>query len=175
VIDRVQNILDRLGVTYALAGGMAVVARGYARFTLDFDLLTMDVRVLQSTVWNELREAGISVDIRKGDSDDPLAGVVRIGSMPETIDVVVGKWKWQQGVIERAELLEIEGRPIRVPLTSDLILLKLEAGGPIDQQDILRLLAVGPRNQLVAEVTEKISDLPDDAQQLWSRLIAPAS
>jgi hypothetical protein len=77
-------------------------------------------------------------------------------------------------VIERAQPADVQGTVMRVPLTSDLILLKLAAGGPIDQQDILRLLAVGPRNQLIAEVKEKISDLPDDAQQLWSRLIAPA-
>jgi hypothetical protein len=175
VIDRVQNILDRLGVTYVLAGGMAVVARGYVRFTLDLDLLTTDVRVLQPAVWDELRAAGIPIDVRKGEFDDPLAGVVRIGSKPETIDVVVGRWKWEQRVIERAEVLEVEGRAIRVPLTSDLILLKLAAGGPIDQQDIVRLIAVGPRDQLIAEVNEKISDLPEDAQRLWSRLIAPSS
>lgn len=173
MIDRVQNILDRLGVTYVLAGGMAVVARGYARFTLDLDLLTTDSRVLQPTIWDELRNAGIPVDVRKGESDDPLAGVVRIGARPETIDVIVGRWKWEQRVIDRAELLEVEGRKIRVPITSDLILLKVSAGGSIDQQDVVRLLAVGPRDQLIAEVNEKISELPIEAQQLWSRLIAP--
>jgi len=172
VIDRVQNILDRLGVTYALIGGMAVVARGYARFTLDLDLLTTDKRVLQPALWVELSDSGVTVDVRKGDSDDPLAGVVRIGSKPEVIDIVVGKWKWEQRVIDRAEVLEFEGRSLRVPLASDLILLKLSAGGSIDQQDVVRLLAVGPRDQLVAEVNEKISELPLDAQQLWERLIS---
>ena len=172
MIDRVQNILDRLGVTYALTGGMAVIARGYARFTVDLDLLTTDARVLQPAIWNELREAGIAVDVRKGDFDDPLAGVVRIGTKPETIDVVVGRWKWEQRVIDRAEPLEVDGRLIRVPITSDLILLKLSAGGSIDQQDIIRLLAVGRRDRLIAEVNGKISELPLDSQELWTRLIA---
>ena len=175
MIDRVQNILDRLGVTYALAGGMAVIARGYARFTVDLDLLTTDVRVLQPAIWKELRDAGIPVDVRKGDFDDPLAGVVRIGTKPETIDVVVGRWKWEQRVIDRAEPLEVDGRLIRVPITSDLILLKLSAGGSIDQQDIIRLLAVGRRDRLIAEVNGKISELPLDAQELWTRLITASS
>ena len=154
---------------------MAVVARGYARFTLDLDLLTTDARVLEPAVWEELRSAGIPVDVRKGDQDDPLAGVVRIGTKPETIDIVVGRWKWEQSVIDRAELLDVEGRAIRVPITSDLILLKLAAGGGIDQQDILRLLALGPRDPLTAEVNAKISELPLDAQQLWLRLTASTS
>jgi hypothetical protein len=154
---------------------MAVIARGYARFTVDLDLLTTDVRVLQPAVWNELRDAGIPVDVRKGDFDDPLAGVVRIGTKPETIDVVVGRWKWEQRVIDRAELLEVDGRRIRVPITSDLILLKLSAGGSIDQQDIIRLLAVGRRDRLIAEVNEKISELPLDAEQLWARLVTASS
>ena len=67
------------------------------------------------------------------------------------------------------------GRLIRVPITSDLILLKLSAGGSIDQQDIIRLLAVGRRDRLIAEVNEKISELPLDAEQLWARLITASS
>ncbi|MDQ6800016.1 MAG: hypothetical protein M3041_04180 [Acidobacteriota bacterium] len=86
---------------YAVIGAVALAARGVVRSTLDFDLFTTDIRVLQDRV--------------------------------------------------------------------------LAAGGPIDQQDILRLLAVGRRDQLIAEVDGKISDLPDDAQQLWSRLIASSS
>jgi hypothetical protein len=166
--DRVLKILDDLGVQYAVVGAVAVAARGVVRSTLDFDLLTTDTRVLQDSVWAELPD----VDIRKGDSDDPLAGVVRIGPKSEQIDIVVGRWKWEQRVIERAQAADVQGTILRVPLTSDLILLKLAAGGPIDQQDILRLLAVGSRDQLIADVNGKISDLPDDAQQLWTRLTA---
>jgi hypothetical protein len=166
--DRVLKILDDLGVQYAVVGAVAVAARGVVRSTLDFDLLTTDTRVLQDRVWAELPD----VDIRKGDFDDPLAGVVRIGPKSEQIDIVVGRWKWEQRVIERAQAADVQGTILRVPLTSDLILLKLAAGGPIDQQDILRLLAVGSRDQLIADVNGKISDLPDDAQQLWTRLTA---
>jgi hypothetical protein len=169
--DRVLKTLDDLGVQYAVVGAVAVAARGVVRSTLDFDLLTTDTRVLQDRVWAELPD----VDIRKGDSDDPIAGVVRIGPKSEQIDIVVGRWKWEQRVIERAQAADVQGTILRVPLTSDLILLKLAAGGPIDQQDIFRLLAVGARDQLIADVNGKISDLPDDAQQLWTRLIAPSS
>jgi predicted nucleotidyltransferase len=172
VIGEVKKILDDLGAHYAVIGGMAVIARGHARVTLDFDFFTTDTRVLKETLWEGLRRRGVSVDVRKGDYDDPLAGVVRIGSKPEQIDIVVGRRKWEQRVIERAERLDFEGHQLPVPLTSDLILLKLAAGGPIDQQDIIRLLSVGPREQLIRDVDEKIADLPEDAQALWRKLIA---
>jgi hypothetical protein len=166
--DRVLKILDDLGVQYAVVGAVAVAARGVVRSTLDLDLLTTDTRVLRESVWAGLPD----VDVRKGDSNDPLAGVVRIGPKAERIDIVVGRWKWEQRVIERAQPAEVQGAILRVPITSDLILLKLSAGGSLDQQDIVRLLAVGPRDQLIAEVNEKIVELPIDAQQLWTRLIA---
>ena len=65
VIVRVQAILDQNRIQYALIGGMAVAARGYPRFTIDFDFLTTDRRVLQATLWDELRNSGIGVDVRK--------------------------------------------------------------------------------------------------------------
>jgi len=168
--DQVLQVLDRLGIHYAVIGAVAVAARGATRSTLDFDLLTTDRRVFEPSVWAELRGSSV-IDIRKGDFDDPLAGVVRIGSKPEQIDIVVGKWKWEQRVIDRAQIIDLQGLALRVPITSDLILLKLAAGGPIDQQDIVRLLAVGPRDQVISEVNEKIGDLPADARDLWQRLL----
>jgi hypothetical protein len=175
VIDRVKDILDRSAISYALVGGMALAVRGYPRFTLDLDLFTVDKRVLNEAMWRELSAAGIPVDVRPGDYDDPLGGVVRIGAKPEAIDIVVGRRKWEQRVIDRAELLEVGEVTLPVPTTSDLILLKIAAGGPIDQQDVIQLLAVGPRDQLIAEVESKIADLPSDAQQLWQQLMASTS
>lgn len=170
MIDRVRANLDSAAIRYAVIGGWAVIARGYVRATLDFDFFTTDRRVLQVAMWNNLRSEDTPIDVRAGDVDDPLAGVVRIGSKPPLIDIVVGRHKWEQNVIDRAETVDLEGRKMRVPLTSDLILLKLAAGGPIDQQDILRLLAVGPREQLIREVDENIGDLPDDCRPLWRKL-----
>lgn len=170
--QRVVARLNEIGVRFAVIGAVAVAARGAPRSTLDFDLFTTDRRVLQEAIWDGLRDSGVIVDVRKGDFDDPLAGVVRIGSKPEQIDIVVGRRKWEERVIERAEAVEIADLSLRVPRTSDLLLLKLAAGGPIDQQDIIRLLAVGPRDSLVAEVNEKIEDLPPEAKSLWEKIVA---
>jgi hypothetical protein len=52
---------------------------------------------------------------------------------------------------------------------SDLILLKLAAGGPIDLQDVVSLLAMD-RESLVREVDDKIDQVLPDVSAAWQRL-----
>lgn len=174
MIERVKQILDRLGVQYAVIGAMAMAARGFPRFTLDFDFLTTNKAVLEPQVWEELVREGIPVEIRQGDFDDPLAGVVRIGN-PAEVDVVVGKWKWEQRVVESAEPLRFAGIELPVAQASDLILMKLNAGGYKSRLDILGLLEIGPRDQLIAEVESKLGDFPSTAEKearaLWRTIL----
>ncbi len=53
---------------------------------------------------------------------------------------------------------------------SDLILLKLYAGGGQDAWDIEQLLATDERGALVAAVDAEVGSLPADAQQRWRRV-----
>jgi len=170
VIDAVSRLLESIGAPYALIGGRAVAARGHPRMTLDYDFLTSDRRVLDSETWQPLSEAGAVVDPRKGEFDDPLAGVVHItfaGGLEA--DVILAKWKWEAEVLERAEPLDLGGALVPVPITSDLILLKLAAGGPIDLQDVVSLLATG-REQLIGEVDRKVDAVLPDVTAAWNNL-----
>jgi hypothetical protein len=91
-LEPVTHVLDAVAIPYALIGAHAMAARGYPRFTTDIDLLTADTRVLDAATWAPLTEGGALIDGRRGDHDDPLAGVVRIVLADGTnIDVVVGR------------------------------------------------------------------------------------
>ncbi len=169
-LESVVAILDRAGVRYALIGAVAVAARGAARSTLDIDLLTTDRAVLQDSFWTAVQDSGARVDVRKGDFDDPLAGVIRIKDQ-ESVDLVVGKDRWQRDIVERAEAIHVRGCNVPVPQTSDLILLKLFAAGYRDLDDIRHLLEIGPREQLAAEVTTALENLPQDMRDRWTRLL----
>lgn len=173
-LEPVCRVLDALGVRYALIGARALAARGYPRFSTDIDLLTPDRRVLEPGVFQGLQGAGAHVDQRSGDAEDPLAGVVHILLPDETdIDIVVGRWKWESDVVDRAEVMTIgQGIDIRVPTTSDLVLLKLAAGGFADLQDAAALLHLGDRRTLVAEVESRIGDVRPDVRALWEELLA---
>lgn len=170
--DDVRAVLERNDVAHMLIGGHAVAARGYPRFTSDVDFMTTDRRVLDPTMWKELESAGAKVDARRGDYDDPLGGVVHI-TLPEDqeVDVVVGKYKWEHEVLERAELLEVAGMRVPVPRTADLILLKLSAGGYHDLNDAHVLLGIGGREQLIDEIEERIQRLPKDIKAAWQKVL----
>lgn len=158
-------------IAYALIGGQAVVVRGYLRATLDYDFLAADNRLLNEAIWQDLRAAE-TVEVRKGDFEDPLAGVVRITFSDGVADVVIAKRRWQQAILERAEVLAIDSVDLLVARTSDLILLKLDAGGFLDLQDVAVLLSTSNRDELINEVQARVEDLDRRAQQEWRRVLA---
>ncbi|MBV8544848.1 MAG: hypothetical protein JO093_14770 [Acidobacteria bacterium] len=168
-VDRVADLFDEQHIPFALIGAEALAVRGVPRSSYDVDLLTVDARVLSNELWEPIRTL-TNIEIRRGDLDDPLKGVVKIRPPKEkSIDVVVGRWKWQQRVIERAEPMPSEERMLPTVTTTDLILLKLDAGGPQDAWDVTSLLAVAPE-KVIAEVEERLADLKSDAKDLWQRI-----
>jgi hypothetical protein len=161
-LDRVRSALDQRHLPYALIGAAALAVRGIARSTFDIDLLTTDLRALDAQVWTSFPAE--AVDLRRGDLDDPLAGVIRITlDSDRPVDIIVGKHAWQTRAVARAEA--IAGGP-PVVLARDLILLKLYAGGSHDLWDIRELLAVSDRS-LDADVTADVSALSENLQQQW--------
>lgn len=167
----VVSQLDRHGIRCALIGAAALAVRGVARSTFDLDLLAADSRALDAGTWRELGDSRARVTVRRGDADDPLAGVVRIESPDQrTVDVIVGRWEWQDAIVRRAEPIEIEGAVVPVVRASDLILLKLYAGGSQDAWDIEQLLAAGDRETLVVAVNAELDSLPGDARARWRRI-----
>lgn len=170
VFERVCGVLADAGIAHALIGASALAARGVARSTYDIDLLTADGRVLEPGLWQSLSSDGVRVDIRRGDADDPLGGVVRVETAGERpVDVIFGKLAWQQRAVERAE--PVAGGP-SVVLARDLVLLKLYAGGPQDLWDIQELLRHSETQPLADDVSRDLAALPSDMRERWQDLRA---
>lgn len=124
-------------------------------------------------MWQTLVGNGAVVECRRGDADDPLAGVTTIELADGTVvDVILARWKWEGEVIERAEVLPFGPARVPVPLTSDLILLKLAAGGSLDLRDAAALLAVGDRQALIAAVETRLPEVRPDVTQAWREVLA---
>jgi hypothetical protein len=169
LLERVSGLLAGHGIDHAIIGAAALATHGVARATMDLDLLTTDPSCLDERVWEELRTAGIRVEIRVGDASDPLGGVVRVASAGESpVDVIVGKAAWQRGVIDRATVQRIGASAIRVVEASDLILLKLYAGGPQDAWDIDQLLDID--DAVAGRVEAGLGSLPAECSVLWKRI-----
>jgi hypothetical protein len=168
LVEEIRAILDAAGIRHALVGALALSAYGVNRATLDLDLFTADASCLKPDLWADLRSRGVDVEVRKGDSTDPLAGVVRFEVPDESpIDVVVGKFVWQARILDRAE--PIGGN--LVVRAADLVLLKLYAGGLQDAWDVQQLLARPFREELLREVESRLSDLPKRCQDLWKKIL----
>jgi hypothetical protein len=168
LLDRVSGRLDALGIPHALIGAAALAAAGVSRSTFDVDLLTADPAVLRATTWEALRLEGVTVDVRRGDDDDPLGGVVRLEQAAERpIDVILGKHAWQSRAVARAA--RPPGGPAIV-LPRDLVLLKLYAGGTQDLWDIRELLRVATDDTLVDDVEADLERLPQAMRDRWESL-----
>jgi hypothetical protein len=173
-LGEVTATLDAQGIRYALIGAAAMSVHGVTRSTLDVDLLAAEQRCLTPSIWDRLAQSDIEVDVRRGDRDDPLAGVVHF-SQPDTrpIDLVVGRFRWQQRAIARAWPTQISEQKLPVVLRSDLVLLKLYAGGPQDMWDIHQLLVCDDRETLetmMLEIERDLPDLPDTSADRWRQL-----
>jgi hypothetical protein len=168
LLDEIRSTLEAAGIRHALIGALALSAYGVNRASLDLDLFAADASCLSPDLWADLRSRGVAVEIRKGDLNDPLAGVVRFevaGELP--IDVVVGKFAWQTRILERAQAI---GGTL-VVRAADLVLLKLYAGGIQDAWDVQQLLARPFREDLIREVDSRLSDLPVRCQDLWKKIL----
>jgi hypothetical protein len=166
LLDRVGQLLNAHAVPHALIGASALAARGIARSTFDIDLLTTDARVLGAGLWDALRAENVTVDIRRGDADDPLGGVVRLETPGERpVDIILGKHAWQTRALERAEQ-PTEGPP--VVTARDLVLLKLYAGGTQDLWDVRELLQAPGAEQLIAEVGADLAEHPRVMGERWA-------
>jgi len=168
LLRRVVDALEAAAIPHALIGAAALATHGISRSTLDHDLLTTDARALDKATWKAIDDA--HVEIRRGDADDPLAGVVRVTAAGERdVDVIVGRDAWQRALVHEAETIDTAAGPLRVVSAAGLVLLKLYAGGAQDLWDIEQLrAAAGPA--LDADVDARIQLLPEDAQRTWARV-----
>ncbi len=170
LLRRVHERLAESGIPHALIGAAALAIYGISRSTFDQDLLVTDRRALHPTIWADLGDS-VAVDIRRGDDDDPLAGVVRLVSPGERdVDIVVGRHEWQRRILDEAILRDTPEGTMPVVSPEGLVLLKLYAGAPQDLWDIEQLRTVVGGPALDPAVSHRVQSLPPQARAAWTRL-----
>jgi hypothetical protein len=148
-----------------------MAVHGVTRSTRDLDLLVIAAECLTADFWATVRDQGVSVSLRRGGADDPLAGVARFTVSGENpVDLIVGKSAWQAGVLARARHATIQGARVPVASRADLVLLKLYAAGSQDAWDVEQLLAGPERAEVIAQVETTFHELPPESRSMWARI-----
>jgi hypothetical protein len=167
LLSDVAETLCRENIPFALIGAAAMAAHGVSRSTYDTDLFAVSSTCLKPQTWIAIEKSGATVDVRQGDDDDPLLGVVRIALGMQVIDVVVGRYAWQRDVISRASSKAFLSVQLPIVSATDLVLLKLYAGGQQDRWDIEQLLASESAAVDLVELEQHVQSLPGHCQKLW--------
>lgn len=138
--DLLGKILDSAGLKAALIGGHAVNFWERPRFTDDFDFTVAADGSAVAAVVSALLASGFRITRNQAEKAPSGPDFVQLKNA-ETGDVVefqTAKTEYQNLVIERAVKIE-PSQPFAVATREDLIVLKLIANRPVDQQDVLRL------------------------------------
>jgi hypothetical protein len=142
------ELLRRNAIPYALVGGMAASLRGQPRATADVDLIIgADLAVtlalaatLDSTAFRPLFSDIASVIERS------FILPLRHRRTNVRIDLALGLSGFEQQAISRAKPIDIGGYSILVVTAEDLLIMKVLAGRPQDEQDARSIVTAQGKN-----------------------------
>ncbi len=174
-LRRLQRLLQgasaalQTPIHFALIGGLAVSTWGVVRATQDIDLLAdgdpsplRDLR-LRVALQDFLEKRGCRSEWRVGERDDPIPLLLRV-EMPRTLrpleaDILWAHKRWQREALARRIAIKVSRLEVFVLHPEDLILMKLEAGGPQDLLDVEALFSNPTQELSVARLKRKASGL----------------
>lgn len=133
------QVLDENGLDAALIGGHAVNFWETPRFTEDFDFTVAANPSAIQRIVERLQAEGWEIVHRQHPGGPSGPDFIRMQN-PQTrdmLDIQAAKTDYQDLLIRRA--VREPGQPFPVATREDLIVLKLVAWRPVDQQDVLRL------------------------------------
>ena len=129
---------------------MAASVHGIVRASMDADAVLSLTIQETPTLEREFRAAGFRTELRRGDPDDPIAGVLSLtDAYGNRVDLLVGLRGLDPDAFSRTVELIFHGAELRVVGLEDFIAMKIFAGGPHDMADArAAITAAGDRLDL---------------------------
>ena len=143
VIRDIAEQLDAHEIHNCLVGGLAATLRGRMRNTEDVDLVIATdvdeaIRFLQALPKDQFRP--FFPEAEKVARTACILALEHVDTQI-TLDLAIGMSGFEQQIVSRSESLPLAGTKINVATAEDLILMKVLAGRPQDEQDIAGIIA----------------------------------
>jgi hypothetical protein len=146
-IGQLVPLLERLGASYAVMGGIAVRAYGIPRPTYDVDFTLSLPRDRLHELYDGVEQIGYTVPeaFQKGWVDQ-VSGLSLVKfrwyreGLGIDIDVFLAEAPFQEEVLKRRRQVQLDGLNLWLVSPEDLILLKLLAARPRDLADVADVL-----------------------------------
>lgn len=142
-LDLLVALLKRLSVDYVLMGGLVVRAYAIPRATEDIDLTLALDRERLPELYDALEEQNYAVPepYRSGWVDElkgmHLVKLKRyVGDRGVDVDLFLSESPYQEEIMRRRRVADVEGRQLWIASPEDLVLLKLVSGRPRDLIDV---------------------------------------
>ncbi|MFI5384888.1 MAG: nucleotidyl transferase AbiEii/AbiGii toxin family protein [Fimbriimonadales bacterium] len=170
---RLTAAMESGGYSFAVIGGLAVIIRGYDRFTRDIDAVVWDADERLEHLIQHLSKHGLTLRESDGLSFARRYRVILLQTPREyQVDVSMGLVPFEREVIDRSSLEKL-GESVQIPVANaeDLIIMKLIASRDRDIDDVRRLLELYPDvehgriRRIVSEYAE-VLDQPEIVSQM---------
>ncbi len=138
-LERLRRFIDAWPHPCAVIGGLAVVLRVQPRATVDIDLVIVAPEP-RSDLLPVLRSSGFRYQA-EGIEEWLEGGLVRAEAEDtgEGLDLILADVPYLEQVAQRATPISVQGIVVPVATIEDLLMLKLEAGRPVDLDDALAI------------------------------------
>lgn len=180
-LDALRRALDEVDAPSMIIGGVAVIALGVPRLTVDIDATVAAPNLNIERLVESLERQGIRPRI-----PDALAfararqvflGVHQASGTP--VDVSFAWLPFEDEALEASNVCDYAGVPIRIPRPEDLLIYKIIALRPRDLQDAEGLLVLHGATMnvdRVRRVVKQFAEALDDAErpEALERLIRKA-
>ena len=140
VLDLLARILNERTTNYALIGGLGAAIRGTVRTTWDIDLMVTVPQIELPRLLEALQQEAFDLDVYKAIRSWNEDNLLEFWHGQVRVDWVKALLPLFQRILDRAKWEDVGGRQVRVADAEGLLVLKLIALRPQDQQDIQGIL-----------------------------------
>lgn len=173
--DALVKTLNERRVRYAIIGGMAMMQHVRTRTTEDVDALLIVPQVSMPGLFEALADRGFIVDLRENIRQFRDIGMTALHFDGVIVDLLKAVIPAYAHVLDRAEILDAEGKPVSFASAEGLIVTKLVSFRLRDQADIAELISAYGEQLDLAFIRTELATFakPDDPRwrqfEAWVR------